>query len=174
MQKLECFGNEYYSCNTKNSTTINVSNLNIKYGTSVVGLDRKPGNYPLYTSGGVNGYIDKYNLENGIIFGCRGTLGNVFFTLNKAFVLNTAFFLKAGNGGLGSLYFAIKQEKGFVKYSSGAAQPQITLENIKSCQLKILKDNFVLDKVLAKIDDYNKKIIKLENLKFILLKKYFE
>lgn len=122
-------------------------------------------------SNGISDYVNVSNAENAIVFGCRGTLGNVFYQKGKSFVLNTAFYINNSNN-YGNLFFALDYEKGLTLYQSGAAQPQITIDAIKDAKLKIPKNNY-LNYIL---DLYAKNLEIINKLKYIkekLLEKYF-
>jgi len=79
---------------------------------------------------------------------------------------NVYFYNK---GYLCKYYFSVREIEGFKNYSTGAAQPQITLDNIKNVKLKIIENNS-LEKLLDYIN-----LIFVENEKLKLLKsKYLE
>lgn len=163
--------NYYLSEIQKNNDLINVSDIDIRYGISLTASNREEGKYPLIASNGISDYVSLYNAENAVTFGCRGTLGNVFYNKGKCFILNTAFYI-SDSKWYGNLYFALKHEKGLTKYQSGAAQPQITIDAIKNAKLAIPKNNN-LNLVLDCISIYQNQLQKLEKIKQILLSKYF-
>ena len=155
-----------------NYELLKVSSLNIRYGESVPKSKRRNGDVPLYASNGRTDFIDKYNAyENTVIFGCRGTLGNVFFSKKECFVLNTAFYITNFKNYSG-LYFALKFNRGFTLYSSGAAQPQITIDAIKDAEIRIPLDED-LNYLLNCISLHEEILDKLKKIKGILLSKYF-
>ena len=151
---------------------LKVSSLNIHYGESIPKSKRQKGSIPLYASNGITDFIDGNNAsKNTIIFGCRGTLGNVFFAKKKCFVLNTSFYITDVKY-YGGLYFALRFNKGFILFSSGAAQPQITIDAIKNVEVKIPLDND-LNYLLDCISINEELLNKLKKIKEILLAKYF-
>ena len=98
-------------------------------------------------------------------------MGSVFYAAGESFVLNTAFFINNPKN-YGNLYFALKAEDGLILYSSGAAQPQITIASIKEVSLKIPVDeklNLILDLIVK----YEQIIDSLKEKKKLLLDKYF-
>ena len=172
IEQLEKFGrNLYLKKIASNFVIISVTDLNIKYGVSLPDSKRNPGDIPLLASNGISDYISEYNAYNAIVLGCRGTLGNVFYQKDNCFVLNTAFYINNPTN-YGNLFFALRYEKGLTLYSSGAAQPQITLDAIKNVSLKLPVDNN-LNKILDLISNYASLINKLKDIKSILLNKYF-
>ena len=170
--KLLNFGRQFYlqqiNCDCK---IINVSDLNIKYGISLTNNNRNVGDIPLLASNGISDYVDVSNAENAIVFGCRGTLGNVFYQKGKCFILNTAFYINNVKN-YGNLYFTLDYEKGLAVYQSGAAQPQITIDAIKGAKLKVPNNNY-LNRILDSYANNQVIINKLKSIKGKLLIKYF-
>ena len=173
IQLLEQLGAKLYiSKIQENYKIFNVSTLNICYGESIPKNKRKKGVIPLYASNGRIDFIDKGNAkQNTVIFGCRGTLGNIFFCKKECFVLNTSFYITDFKN-YGGLYFALKYNNGFSEFSTGAAQPQITINGIKDARIKIPINsnlNYLLD-CLSKNEEI---LIQLKKIKRLLLSKYF-
>lgn len=169
---LILLGEKYYAFKiTQNYVGVSVSTLKIKYGVSLPDSKREEGNIPLIASNGISDYVNVSNATNVVSFGCRGTLGNVFYLNGPVFVLNTAFYID-NPINYGNLYFALKKEKGLTLYQSGAAQPQITIDAIKNSVLKIPK-NDNLNTILDCASIYEKIIGKLKAIKSTLFEKYF-
>ncbi|RMA78619.1 type I restriction modification DNA specificity protein [Metamycoplasma subdolum] len=166
------FGRAYYKVNVfNNSSIIKVKDLNLKYGKSLPKSKRNKGSVPLIASNGIIDFSNSFNAKNAVVFGCRGTLGKVFFQQGECFVLNTAFFIN-NSSNYGNLFFAIDFQNGFVSYKSGAAQPQITLEAINKSELLLLFDDKL--NYIISLHAQNQSIIKkLNKVKSILLNKYF-
>ena len=165
-------GYKYYLKNTTaDFITVKASELKIKYGVSLTDANRIKGPHPLLASNGISDYVSLHNAENVICFGCRGTLGNVFYQSGKCFILNTAFYINNPTN-YGPIYFALLHEHGLNIYQSGAAQPQITMDAIKDAIIKLPKSN-KLNKVLDCISTYKKQISCLTKIKSLLLSKYF-
>ena len=171
-EKLMCFGKKLYIQKINDKCKyINISSLNIKYGVSLTSNNRIFGNIPLLASNGISDYVNISNAENVVVFGCRGTIGNVFYQKGKCFVLNTAFYI-SNNKQYGNLYFALDYENGLTVYQSGAAQPQITIDAINDVKLIIPND----DELNIFLDLYSKNCEIINKLKYIkekLLSKYF-
>ena len=169
---LKDVGYKLYSHKISNdSIKIKVNSLDIKYGVSLPDSKRTTGDIPLYASNGLSDYISVSNAENAVVFGCRGTLGNVFYQRENLFVLNTAFYIN-NPFNYGNLYYSLIANKGLTLYQSGAAQPQITIEAIKDATLEIPSDND-LNVVLDLLSNYEKIIMRLKQIKQLLLSKYF-
>ena len=159
---------------SKKPSIINVSDLMIRYGTSIPSNERQIGNYRLWSSNGHTDYINVSNSNgNTIIFGCRGTVGTSFYSIEPCFVLNTAMFFEVKSQDIGKYYFALREIQGLKNYATGAAQPQITIDNIKQAQLKIV-DNDTLLTIINTLDYINLENKKLQQLKKLYLQKFFD
>lgn len=169
---LILLGEIYYNFEiAQDFAIIPVSTLKIKYGVSLPDSKREKGNIPLMASNGISDYVNVSNASNVVSFGCRGTLGNVFYLNGPVFVLNTAFYID-NPINYGNLYFALKKEKSLKVYQSGAAQLQITIDAIKNAVLKVPKNNN-LNTIIDCISKYKEIIDKLKLIKLTLLEKYF-
>lgn len=172
LQKLEILGlNIYKQKIEEDYVEKTISSLKVKYGISIPASKRIGGEYKLYASNGVTDYINQYNAENSIIFGCRGSVGNVYYSKEKCFVLNTAFYIESSNE-YGNLYFSLVYENGLTLYATGVAQPQITINAISNVNLKFPVDN-ELNSILDLISKIEHRIDKLKQEKQLLLCKYF-
>ncbi|MDD4156936.1 MAG: restriction endonuclease subunit S [Candidatus Cloacimonetes bacterium] len=155
------------------SKIIFCSDLNIKYGVSIPAKKRLKGKYLLYSSNGITDHVNVANsIGTSIIFGCRGTVGTSFYSYKDCFVLNTAMYFTVPKNKLGNYFFSIREAKGFINVSTGAAQPQITLDNLKKSILRISINN-EQNNILEKIDEMNEKLRILKKYKEQLLNKYF-
>ena len=171
--KLEKYGLELYQFMiSEKYNEVIISSLNVKYGVSIPANQREIGKYPLFASNGIAEYINLFNSSNTIIFGCRGTVGNVYYCKDKNFVLNTAFYIESKEQ-FGNLYFALKYNNGLKLYATGAAQPQITIENIQNVKIKIPTNN-ELNSILDYIYKLQNKNNNLKHIKKLLLNKYFD
>lgn len=70
------------------------------------------------------------------------------------------------------MYFALKYEKGLSLYATGAAQPQITINDVSKAIIKFPIDD-ELNTILDLIVELQNKIEMLKKEKELLLKKYF-
>ncbi|MBN3534507.1 restriction endonuclease subunit S [Mycoplasma procyoni] len=172
MSLLDKNGSLYYQKQLLLKTKeIPVGQTSISYGKSITQNNRNKGKFPLFGSNGIIEYIDEWNTKKAVIFGCRGTLGNIFFNSDECFVLNTSFYIEDSEN-YGNIFFSLKKQKGFVDLATGAAQPQLTIENIKNEKLLFIENNR-LNTFLELMSKYQKTIKLLKQIKEILLSKYF-
>lgn len=68
--------------------------LELKYGKGLKKSERIEGHYPVYGSGGINGYHNSYLVEGpGVIVGRKGTVGTVFWESKSFFPIDTTFYV---------------------------------------------------------------------------------
>lgn len=132
--------------------------------------------YPVYGGNGIIGTLDTYMFkESKVSISCRGAAsGNVCLTQPLSSISSNSLYLDdIESKHVLPLFYYLKQANLYC-YRSGSAQPQITIENIKS--LKIPKSIFDIkyEKNISELYFKNiKKLQYLKNIKEILLSKYF-
>ena len=68
--------------------------VDLLYGFSVRVNDEAHGNYPVYGSNGITGYIDNYKIDGpGIIVGRKGTVGAINYSKENFTPSDTAYYL---------------------------------------------------------------------------------
>jgi type I restriction enzyme, S subunit len=68
--------------------------IELKYGKALKKNDREKGAYPVYGSGGIVGSHDEYLVKGpGVIVARKGSVGNLFWTENNFFPIDTTFFV---------------------------------------------------------------------------------
>lgn len=111
--------------------------FSVKYGK---GLPKKhlveDGEYPVYGAAKVIGRYTSFNYESRqIIAGCRGSVGEFRITEPKSFVTNNSFiFSPVVSDDFFWGYQALKH-RGLKDVVGGAAQPQITLDGLRSVNI---------------------------------------
>ncbi len=148
-----------------------VSDLNFKYGKSIPQSKRIKGVYKMY---GANGVIDFVNesltTSPALILGCRGnSVGALHWDYDKIMVLNTSLYLECEGSMLPNIYFALNDVDGFKHRATGAAQPQITINNISDLSISLAKDYKELHVLFSSIHRNNKLINHLEKAKKAML-----
>jgi type I restriction enzyme, S subunit len=150
--------------------------LDIKYGKDYKHLN--DGEIPLYGSGGIMKYVDKY-LYSGesILIPRKGSLNNIIHINQKFWTVDTMFHSIIKTKFSGKYLFHILKSIDFYSLNVGSAVPSMTTNLLNG--LKILKpENYVLEnfeKALIPIFKH-KSILKdeneiLEKLKEVLLSK---
>ncbi|MDN5046055.1 type I restriction-modification system subunit M N-terminal domain-containing protein [Aliarcobacter butzleri] len=152
------------------------SMLDIKYGKDYKHLNN--GEIPLYGSGGIMKYVDKY-LYSGesMLIPRKGSLNNIIHINQKFWTVDTMFYSIIKSKFSGKYLYHILKSIDFYSLNVGSAVPSMTTNLLNG--LKILKpENYVLEnfeKALIPIFKH-KSILKdenetLERLKEVLLSK---
>ena len=111
---------------------------NIKYGKGLPTTKILDNGYPVYGGNGIIGYYDsKMYDESQVLISCRGAAsGKVILSKPNSFVTNNSLILEVDR-----LYHHYLKEYCFLNpfyaYTTGSAQPQITIDNIKDIIVKI-------------------------------------
>ena len=111
---------------------------NIKYGKGLPTTKILDSGYPVYGGNGIIGYYNsKLYDESQVLVSCRGAAsGKVVLSKPNSFVTNNSLILEVDR-----LYHHYLKEycllNQFFAYTTGSAQPQITIDNIKDIIIKI-------------------------------------
>ncbi len=114
--------------------------------------------YPVYGANGIIGFYKEYNhLESAIAVTCRGaTCGTLNITQPKSFITSNAMVLDDIDESVDMkfLYYSIKN-RGLNDVVTGAAQPQITRENLKRVKIPLppLEKQIQIATVLSKAEN---------------------
>lgn len=114
--------------------------VNIKYGKNLPTNKLTDKGYPVFGGNGIIGYYTEYLYkEPQVLVACRGAAsGKVCYTLPNSFVTNNSLVLE--NDGQKVNYEYVKQyclERQFKEYTTGSAQPQITIANLANVQMLV-------------------------------------
>lgn len=136
---------------------------NIKYGKNLPTNKLLKDGYPVFGGNGIIGYYSDYIYEESqLLISCRGAAsGKVLFSYPFSYVTNNSLILETNK----DLYFYLKEYSllnEYYQYTTGSAQPQITIENIRNIKVIVPKLN-VLEKFKTILDKVEKK--HLNNLK---------
>lgn len=128
---------------------------NIKYGKGLPTTKIEKEGYPVYGGNGIIGYYHEFMYDNSqVLISCRGAAsGNVVISKPKSFVTNNSLVLECDR----KYYYYLKQyslDNYYYEYTTGSAQPQITIDNIKDIVLSIPSDEL--------LESFNKQMENLE------------
>lgn len=150
----------------------------IKYGKGLPTTKIENVGYPVYGGNGIIGYYHEFVYEDSqVLISCRGAAsGNVIVSKPKSFVTNNSLILECDR----KYHHYLKQyslDNYYYEYTTGSAQPQITIDNIKDIVLKIPSEE-LLEKFNEQMEPLESKyfsnleeINKLEQLRDTLLPK---
>ena len=105
--------------------------LELVYGKALKKTARNPGNVPVYGSGGIIGFHDKYLVEGpGIIIGRKGTVGSLNWEDQNFFPIDTVFYVKPkDNFSLEYIFYLIKTLS-LQNMNTDAAVPGLNRNNV--------------------------------------------
>lgn len=131
----------------------------IKYGKGLPTTKIETEGYPVYGGNGIIGYYHEFMYEESqVLISCRGAAsGNVIVSKPHSFVTNNSLILECDR----KYHHYLKQyslDNYYYEYTTGSAQPQITIDNIKNIAL-----NIPSEELLGK---FNKQMEPLENKYF--------
>ncbi len=144
----------------------------ISYGKNLsTNKIKKLGKFPVVGADTIIGYYDKKNVENSLcLVTCRGNgCGNIRRTYGPSFVTNNSFIFKS-NDTFSHINFLITmfmlENKKLRNYITGAAQPQLTLSNIRNIKVLIPEKQLILKYLeVAKDLIQNSDKLKIQNQK---------
>ena len=149
---------EYFKDLPANNTKKLGELCNIKYGKGLPTTKIEEEGYPVYGGNGIIGYYHEFMYNDSqVLISCRGAAsGNVIVSKPKSFVTNNSLILESDR----KYHHYLKQyslDNYYYEYTTGSAQPQITIDNIKDIVLIVPSDEL--------LEAYNKQMDCLE-LKF--------
>lgn len=133
---------------------------NIKYGKGLPTTKIEKNGFPVYGGNGIIGYYHEYMYEESqILISCRGAAsGNVIISKPNSFVTNNSLILECDR----KYHHYLKQyslNNYYYEYTTGSAQPQITIDNIKDILINIPSDDM--------LEKFNKQLDKIEEKYFL-------
>lgn len=127
----------------------------IKYGKDHKALSN--GSIPVYGSGGIMRYVDKYLYkEESILIPRKGTLSNLFYTNEPFWSVDTMFWTKINtkNSFPKYLYYSLKGLD-LASYNVGSAVPSLTTKVLNEIEITIpnLPTQRAIAEILSSLDD---------------------
>ena len=132
--------------------------LSLKYGKGLRKRERKPGEHPVYGSGGIIDTHESPLIQGpGIIIGRKGSAGTVYFSKTDFFPIDTVFYVMLKNPrklDLRFVYYLLKSMN-LPELNSHAAVPGISRESIESqsCSLPVYAIQKKISEILGQYDD---------------------
>ena len=175
--KIDKILTKYFSNLSASDHRLITNICDIKYGKGFVAskLDYNY-KYPVYGGNGIIGTSKDYmfNIPK-IAISCRGAAsGNVILTKAYSSISSNSLYLDLfNNDSLLPLFYYLKKAN-LTSFTTGSAQPQITIENINKLHIPdSLEYNIKLNNYLKVMDLNSNKINTLKKIKETLLSKYF-
>ena len=136
----------------------------INYGKGLGKSNIVNGNIPVYSSGGIIGFHNTYNVNSeGVIIGRKGNAGSVFYSDKPFFCIDTAFYIEPNNQyDLKYLFYKLVSMN-LKNHKTGTAIPGLIRNDIYKLSISIppLDEQKRIASALSKIDAYLENTIKL-------------
>ena len=136
----------------------------INYGKGLGKSNIVNGNIPVYSSGGIIGFHNTYNVNSeGVIIGRKGNAGSVFYSDKPFFCIDTAFYIEPNNQyDLKYLFYKLVSMN-LKNHKTGTAVPGLIRNDIYKLSISIppLDEQKRIASALSKIDAYLENTIKL-------------
>lgn len=105
--------------------------IELCYGKGLIEKERKKGNIPVFGSNGVVGFHDKSLTKGpGVIIGRKGSVGEVKFSKNDFWAIDTTYFLKLKRKGDIRFWFYFLLTLNLNKMNSHSAVPGLNRDAI--------------------------------------------
>ena len=154
---------KFVSTGRKEKTFAEVCTL--KRGYDLPKKDRNPGKYPLYSANGITDYIDEYKVRApAVVTGRSGTIGEVHYSEQNIWALNTALYVKDFKGNLEKYIYYFLESFDLKKYASGAGVPTLNRNFLSEETVYIDTDDALQMAVAEKMDDAYSTKEKLDRL----------
>jgi len=130
--------------------------IELQRGFDLPAQARRPGHYPIVSSGGVTGNHDEAKAAGpGVVTGRYGTLGQVFYIREDFWPLNTTLFVRdfKGNDPLFTSY--LLRTLDFSVYSDKAAVPGLNRNHLHEIRVRVpsLAEQRKIAGILGALDD---------------------
>ena len=130
--------------------------INLKRGYDLPSSQRRRGIYPIYSSSGLTDYHNEYKVTGeGVITGRYGTIGEVFFSDDSFWPLNTTLYVEDFKSNYPKFIYYLLKTITFSSFSDKSAVPGINRNHVHLCKIKIppLFVQCAIANTLAILDD---------------------
>ncbi|WP_180051442.1 restriction endonuclease subunit S [Acinetobacter sp. YH12211] len=131
--------------------------ITLNYGKALKAEHRKPGNVPVYSSAGLTGTHDTFQVNSeGIIVGRKGTVGKVYYSAEPFCCIDTAYYItpQPEKYNFQFLYYML-QTLGLEELNEDSAVPGLNRETAYNQQVALppLPEQKAIASVLSSLDD---------------------
>lgn len=136
--------------------------INLKRGYDLPVKKRINGKNPIISSSGVNGYHNESKVKApGVITGRSGLLGQVYYTENDFWPLNTSLYVEDFKGNNPLYIYYLLKTMNLGNYNAGSSVPTLNRNHVHLLKVKI-PNRYVQDKIGVFLYNFERKI-KLNN-----------
>ena len=116
--------------------------INVKYGKDHKKLDN--GKYPVYGSGGIMRYVDKFLYDKeSVLIPRKGTLNNVFYINEPFWSVDTMFYTEMKKENIAKYVYFFVKGKDLNAMNAGSAVPSMTTEILNAMEVVIPSDEYL-------------------------------
>ena len=116
--------------------------INVKYGKDHKKLD--DGKYPVYGSGGIMRYVDKFLYDKeSVLIPRKGTLNNVFYINEPFWSVDTMFYTEMKKENIAKYVYFFVKGKDLNAMNAGSAVPSMTTEILNAIEVVIPSDEYL-------------------------------
>lgn len=131
--------------------------INLKRGYDLPNNDRIIGDVPIFSSSGLSGFHNQpMSNAPGVITGRYGTIGEVFFSNEPFWPLNTTLYIQDFKGNEPKFVFYYLKQLDWEKYSDKSAVPGVNRNDVHKEIIKFpasLEEQKAIATILSSLDD---------------------
>jgi len=117
--------------------------VNFKRGYDLPSYNRREGNYPIISSGGISGYHSEFKKDGeGLITGRYGTLGEMYYINGKYWPHNTALYATDFKGNYPKYVYFLMKCLGNLKTSDKSTVPGVNRNDLHEIVVTYIKPEF--------------------------------
>jgi type I restriction enzyme S subunit len=130
--------------------------INLKRGYDLPSKNRRDGNIPIFSSSGISGYHSEKMADGpGVITGRYGTIGQVFYSQDAYWPLNTTLYVQNFKGNDAKFVYYFLQQLDWQKYSDKSAIPGVNRNDVhkEPVSFPLLPEQKAIAAILSSLDD---------------------
>lgn len=148
--------------------------IEVRYGKDHKNLEE--GNIPVYGSGGIMRYVNKYLYDKeSVMIPRKGSLNNIIYTDEPFWSVDTMFYTSMKKQNFAKYFYEFIRTKDFLNLDTGSAVPSMTTDYLNNIEI-LNPDNTTLEKFESKVSrlyiskkNNYKEISKLQELKQLVI-----
>ena len=148
--------------------------IEVRYGKDHKNLEE--GNIPVYGSGGIMRYANKYLYDKeSVMIPRKGSLNNIIYTDEPFWSVDTMFYTSMKKQNFAKYLYEFIRTKDFLNLDTGSAVPSMTTDYLNNIEI-LNPDNTTLEKFESKVSrlyiskkNNYKEISKLQELKQLVI-----
>jgi len=116
--------------------------ITVKYGKDHKKLN--DGNYPVYGSGGIMRYVEKFLYDKeSVLIPRKGTLNNIFYINEPFWSVDTMFYTEMKKENIAKYVYFFVKGKDLNSMNAGSAVPSMTTEILNAIEVVIPSDEYL-------------------------------